>query len=136
MRELHGYHGEHRRHARDAHAPADNSASRPRDAPGHAARDAIKPWILTNPEARKAARAAYARRRDELCPAPSTSRFFVSCAGTPVHRQAVQHARVTNADLGDSPVPVHQPAGGPRRRPRKLCQQGLTTRPTLSNQAS
>jgi integrase len=35
--------------------------------------------------------AGYARRRDQLCPQPSTSRFFVSRAGTPVHER--------NADL-------------------------------------
>jgi integrase/recombinase XerD len=34
-----------------------------------------------------AALAGYARRRDELCPAPSTSRFFVSSASTPVHER-------------------------------------------------
>jgi integrase/recombinase XerD len=31
--------------------------------------------------------AVYARRRDELCPAPSTSRFFVSHTGRPVHER-------------------------------------------------
>ena len=34
-----------------------------------------------------AALAGYARRRDELCPAPSTTRFFVSSVGTPVHER-------------------------------------------------
>ena len=48
-----------------------------------------------------AALAGYARRRDELCPAPSTSRFFVSCAGTPVHERLADmaFARLTQ-DLG------------------------------------
>lgn len=39
-----------------------------------------------------AALAGYARRRDELCPAPSTSRFFVSSVGTPVHERLADMA--------------------------------------------
>jgi integrase/recombinase XerD len=36
--------------------------------------------------------AGYARRRDQLCPAPSTSRFFVSSVGTPVHERLADQA--------------------------------------------
>src|SRR6185437_3048182 len=36
--------------------------------------------------------AGYARRRDQLCPAPSTSRFFVSSVGTHVHERLADQA--------------------------------------------
>ena len=62
MRELHGYHGEHRRHARDAHAPADNPATRAHDGPKHAAHDSLKLRMLLDPEARKAARLEYQQK--------------------------------------------------------------------------
>ncbi len=64
MRELHGYHGEHRRHARDAPAPADNPATRAHDGSRHAAQDAIKLRMLLDPEARKAARLNYQRKAE------------------------------------------------------------------------
>lgn len=62
MRELLGYHGEHRRHAGDAHALADNPATRAHDSSKHAAQDARKLRMLLDPEARKAARLAYQQK--------------------------------------------------------------------------
>jgi hypothetical protein len=56
MRELHGWHGDHGRYARDA--PADKPAARVHDSPRHA-KDALKLRMLLDPEARKAARLAY-----------------------------------------------------------------------------
>jgi hypothetical protein len=54
MRELHGYQGEHRRHAHDA--TADAPAARAHDGPKHAAHDSLKLRILLDPEYRKAVR--------------------------------------------------------------------------------
>jgi integrase/recombinase XerD len=39
-----------------------------------------------------AALAGYARRRDQLCPQPSTTRFFVSSVGTPMHERLADQA--------------------------------------------
>jgi hypothetical protein len=52
MRELHGYHGEHRRHAHDA--TADAPATHAHDGPKHAAQDALKLKMVTDPAARVA----------------------------------------------------------------------------------
>lgn len=93
MRELHGYHGEHARHARDPHAPADNPATRAHDHPKHAARDSLKPRMLLDPEARKAARLDYQRK--------------VEAAEA---EYAARHAR---PGPGDQPRPPHQ------RRPQQ-----------------
>jgi hypothetical protein len=62
MRELHGWHGDHGRHARDTHAPADSPVTRTHDSPKHAAHDTPKLRMLLDPEARKAARAAYQQK--------------------------------------------------------------------------
>jgi hypothetical protein len=62
MRELHGYHGEHRRHARDQHVPADNAATRAHDSPKRAAQDALKLKMISSPEARKEARFDYEQK--------------------------------------------------------------------------
>jgi hypothetical protein len=66
MRELHGYHGEHRRHAHDATAPADTHEKHARDraheAPKHASHDSPKFKILWDPEARKAERLKYEQK--------------------------------------------------------------------------
>lgn len=60
--ELHGYHGEHRRHAHDVRTPGDNPAAPAHDSPKHAAQDALKLRMLLDPEARKAARLAYQQK--------------------------------------------------------------------------
>jgi hypothetical protein len=64
MRELHGWHerGDHGRHARDAHAPADGRAARVHDGPRHAADSSLKLRMLLDPEARKAARLDYQKK--------------------------------------------------------------------------
>jgi hypothetical protein len=66
MRELHGYHGEHRRHAHDAAAPADthgrHASDRAHDAPKHASHDAPRFKILRDPEARKAEHLRYQQK--------------------------------------------------------------------------
>jgi hypothetical protein len=66
MRELHGYHGEHRRHAHNAAAPADthgkHARDRANDAPKHASHDAPKFKILRDPEARKAEHLKYQQK--------------------------------------------------------------------------
>jgi hypothetical protein len=66
MRELHGYHGEHRRHAHDAAAPADTHGRHARDraheAPKHASHDAPRFKILRDPEARKAEHLKYQQK--------------------------------------------------------------------------
>jgi hypothetical protein len=54
MRELHDHHGEHRRHAHDA--AADTHLIRAHDAPKHAANDALKLRMLTDPAFRMAMR--------------------------------------------------------------------------------
>jgi integrase/recombinase XerD len=36
--------------------------------------------------------AGYARRRDQLCPDPATTRFFISSVGTPVHERLADQA--------------------------------------------
>jgi len=56
MRELHSWHerGDHARHGRDAPAPVDNAAARVHDSPKHAAHDALKRKMASDPEARKA----------------------------------------------------------------------------------
>jgi hypothetical protein len=61
MRELHGHHGEHRRHGRDAPALTD-PAVRAHDGPKHAAQDAVKLSMLTDPTLRMAERLRYARK--------------------------------------------------------------------------
>jgi integrase/recombinase XerD len=52
----------------------------------------------------------YATRRDQLCPSPATTRFFVSAAGTPLRTSGVDHAfaQLTTA-LG-----LRAPASRPR----------------------
>jgi hypothetical protein len=55
MRELHGYHGEHRRHAHDATAATDTPGKHARDR----AHDAPKFKVLLDPEARKAEHLRY-----------------------------------------------------------------------------
>jgi hypothetical protein len=66
MRELHGYHGEHRRHAHDAAAPTEASGrharDRAHDAPKHASHDAPRFKILWDPEARKAEHLKYQQK--------------------------------------------------------------------------
>jgi hypothetical protein len=62
MRELHGWHSDHGRHARDAHTPADHPATRAHDSPKHAAHDAPKLRILLDPEFRKAERLKYQQK--------------------------------------------------------------------------
>ena len=68
MRELHGYHGEHRRHAHDATAPADthgkHARDRAQDAPKHAPHDSPKFKILPNAESRKAEYFKYQQKVD------------------------------------------------------------------------
>lgn len=63
MRELHGYHGEHRRHAHDAAAATDTSGKHARDrahdAPKHEAPDSLKLKMVPDPEARKAEHLRY-----------------------------------------------------------------------------
>ena len=58
MRELRGWHGDLGRHAGDAAwargSSTDSHAKHAADSPKHAANDALKLKILTNPEARKA----------------------------------------------------------------------------------
>jgi hypothetical protein len=60
MRELHGYHGEHRRHAHDA--AADTPVTRAHDGPKHAAHDSLKQRMLLDPEARKAEHLKYRQK--------------------------------------------------------------------------
>ena len=60
MRELHGYHGEHRRHAHDA--AADVPATRAHDGPKHAAHDSHKLRMLLEPEARRAEHLKYRQK--------------------------------------------------------------------------
>ena len=66
MRELHGYHGEHRRHAHDAAAPTDahgkHARDRAHDAPNHMSHDSPKFKILLDPEARKAEHLKYQQK--------------------------------------------------------------------------
>ena len=62
MRELHGWHSDRGRHARDAHTPADHPATRAHDSPKHAAHDAPKLRILLDPEFRKAERLKYQQK--------------------------------------------------------------------------
>lgn len=66
MRELHGYHGEHRRHAHDATAPADTHGKHARDraheTPKHASHDSPKFKILWDPAARKAEHLKYQQK--------------------------------------------------------------------------
>lgn len=66
MRELHGYHGEHRRHAHDATAPADthgkHAPDRAHETPKHASHDSPKFKILRDPEARKAEHLKYQQK--------------------------------------------------------------------------
>lgn len=66
MRELHGWHerGDHARHARDVHAPADGRATRAYDSSKHAAHDALKRMMLSDPEARKAEVSRYRKLVD------------------------------------------------------------------------
>lgn len=61
MRELHGWHerGDHGRHARDAHAPADRHAARAQDGPRHATHDSPKLRMLLDPAARIAEQLRY-----------------------------------------------------------------------------
>src|SRR6201996_9565889 len=60
MRELHGYHGEHRRHAHDA--ATDAPVTRAHDGPKHAAHDSLKQRMLLDPEARKAEHLKYRQK--------------------------------------------------------------------------
>jgi hypothetical protein len=60
MRELHGYHGEHRRHAHDA--ATDAPATRAHDGPKHASHDSPKLRMLLDPEARKTERLKYQQK--------------------------------------------------------------------------
>jgi hypothetical protein len=57
MRELHGWHGDHGRHAQDA-AP-DAHAKHAPDSPKHAAQDAMKLKMMTDPAARVAEHLRY-----------------------------------------------------------------------------
>ncbi len=60
MRELHGYHGEHRRHAHNA--ATDAPATRAHDGPKHASHDSPKLRMLLDPEARKTERLKYQQK--------------------------------------------------------------------------
>src|ERR1700761_1297773 len=62
MRELHGYHGEHRRHAHDATPATDTPVTRAHDGPKHAAHDSLKQRMLLDPEARKAEHLKYRQK--------------------------------------------------------------------------
>lgn len=61
MRELHDWHerGDHGRHARDAHAPADGHAARAPEGPRHAAHNSPKLRMLLDPAARIAEQLRY-----------------------------------------------------------------------------
>lgn len=59
MRELHGWLGEHGRHVRDAPAPADAHVRHPPDSPKHAAQDALKRRMVTDPAFRVAEQLRY-----------------------------------------------------------------------------
>jgi hypothetical protein len=60
MRELHGYHGEHRRNAHDA--ATDAPVTRAHDGPKHAAHDSLRQRMLLDPEARKAEHLKYRQK--------------------------------------------------------------------------
>ena len=66
VREIDGYHGEHRRHARDAHASPDAPAGRPSDArrgpSGMTAYDLLKLSTALGPEGQKKHRDDYQQR--------------------------------------------------------------------------
>jgi hypothetical protein len=107
MRELHGWHADHGRHARDAHAPADNPVTRTRDSPKHAAQDALKLRMLLDPEARKAARLAY-RQKVEAAEAGYAARHARPRPG--------DQARPPGELKPGEPEPEHASAGA-RDRP-------------------
>ena len=127
MRDLHGYHGEHRRHVpdvRDAHTPVDNSK---RDTAKRAAWNALILKMLWGPETRK---------RESLKAQRNADAAEAS--------YAARHAKPKGQDQGESkpkhvPLEHHdKPASkidertkSPKRQERKQERSERSTPPTV-----
>jgi hypothetical protein len=118
MRELHGYHGEHRRHAHDAAAATDASGKHARDraheAPKHASHDSPKFKILWDPEARKAERLKY-EQKVEAAEAEYAARHAKPKAG--------DQARVPEQRKPQEAKPEHAPPESRDKPASKIAER-------------